>query len=265
MKNTRMFKRLLMLAIPLGLSAPAWASIVPCPVFPTTAAISTLPSGAGNGCSNGNYQFTNFAVGTTTDTIGGIAIGANVTTFAVPTASTVDVGASAGEDLHFTTGAVSSCGAGLFCVSGKNQSLSSTITYEVSTADASMTIAGLDLTGTLHSHANATGAVLFLEVCPNAIVFSQGCTNYQEAQLGQINGHNITIVNGLISVAFGLVNKAAVRETVYLTTAKGEGSDAEVDAFDSVSVAPVPEPATLSLVGLTLAGFGTLRFRRRRL
>jgi hypothetical protein len=266
MKNTGMFKRLLMIAIPLALAAPAWASVVPCPLFPSTAAISTLPSGSGNGCSSGNLQFTNFLVGTTTDTINGITLASNVTTFLPPTAGSIDVGASAGGDLHFATGAVPPCGDGLWCVSGKSQSLSSTVTYELSTIDAAATISQFDLTGTLHSHANSTGAVVFLEICPNATVFSQGCSGYQVAQLGQINGHNITLVNVSALLLFAAVNKVAVRETVYLTTANGTGSDAEVNGFDAIPTTPAsaPEPATLGMVGLALAGLGALRFRKRK-
>lgn len=144
MNNIGMFRRLVV-AIPLAFAAPAWAAIVPCPVFPTTAAISTLPSGSGNGCSNGNLQFTNFLVGTTTDTVNGT----NVTSFTSPSAATINTGVSSGGDIHFGTGAVPPCTNGSFCVSGKNQSLSSTISYELNTIDLTASISTIQLAGTL--------------------------------------------------------------------------------------------------------------------
>jgi hypothetical protein len=109
MKNTQIFNRLLMLVIPLAIAGPTWALIVPCPVFPTTVLLSTLPSGSGNGCSNGNFEFTNFLVGTTTDTIDGTTLGANVTSFTAPTAATINAGVLSGGEIHFDTGAVPPC------------------------------------------------------------------------------------------------------------------------------------------------------------
>lgn len=250
MNNIGLFRRLLVVAIPLAFAAPAWAAIVPCPVFPTTAAISTLPSGSGNGCSNGNLQFTNFLIGTTTDTINGTALGANVTSFTAPTAATINTGVSSGGDIHFDTGAVPPCTNGTFCVSGKNQSLSSTISYELSTIDLTASISSITLTGTLSHNAQGT-PVLFLEICPNATLFGQGCGGYQVAEL---------LNTGAVSLLFAGVNKVAVRETVYLTTANGTGSNAAV-TVDAI----VPEPATLSMVGLALVGLGALRFRKRKL
>jgi hypothetical protein len=46
---------------------------------------------------------------------------------------------------------------------------------------------------------------------------------------------------------------------VYLFTHNGNGSFSDVDSFDTTT----PEPATLGLVGLALAGIGALRFRKR--
>lgn len=254
MKKILVFRRLLMIALPLAITASALASVVPCPLFPTTAAISTLPSGSGNGCSSGNLQFTNFLVGTTTDTINGITLGPNATSFAVPTAATINTGVSSGTDIHFDTGAVPPCTNGSFCVSGKNQSLSSTISYEFSTIDLAASISSITLTGTLSSNAQGTPA-LFLEICPNATLFGQGCGGYQVAQL---------LTTGTTSLLFAGVNKVAVRETVYLTTKNGTGSDAAV-TVDASAPATAPEPATLGSVGLALGGLGALRFCKRKL
>src|SRR5260221_4006219 len=132
MKNTPMFK-LLMVAILLAFAAPAWAGIVPCPASPTF--LSTIPVTPPNGCNSGFNQYSNFVVTSgTTGTINGVALVA--TTWATPpTAGSIDLNALAGGiRLTSLIGCDSNTATpNTFCIQGKNQTLASSITYDLHT------------------------------------------------------------------------------------------------------------------------------------
>ena len=232
-----------------------------------TATATSLSTYGAAGCSLGGVTFSNFSVGTTTNTIVGplntVTPGPN--TVVLPDGTTITA-AAAGGGLDMTTGSpLPPCTTGSFCVTGKNQSLTSTITYEVATNNPNATINLAVLFGTLHSHANTTSAAIYMEICPGGVAFSQGCSGYQVTQLGTINGANISITNGTTSLSFGATNTLWIRNTVYLTTNNGAGSDAEVTDFGMSDFAvTTPEPATYAMVGLALAGLGLIKFRRKR-
>jgi hypothetical protein len=209
----------------------------------------------------GNALFSNFSVGTTTNTIVGpvdtITPGPN--TVVLPSGTTITATVQGGG-LDFTTGsALPPCTTGSFCVNGKNQSLASTITYEISTVDNSNTLTLASLIGTIHTHAATSTGAVFLEICPGGVSFAQGCGGYQVNQLGTVSGGN-SLTSGQVSLSFAGTNKVWIRETVYLTNGNASSGDSEVLEFSTA----VPEPATYGMVGLALAGIGLLKARRRR-
>jgi PEP-CTERM motif len=260
MKNTGMFKRLLMVAIPLALAAPTWASI--CPGAPTALSPSfTNPTG----CTVGNNQFSNFVVTSgTTGIINGITLAA--TTWPTPpTASTVDLHAfGSGIDLTtpgFCGTPTASITPNTFCVGGSATAEVSSITYDLHAVSG--TISKLALDGTVHTHSSGqTGAVatVFREFCLGTTTFSQSCTGYGVLQIGTLNGHNLSQAFSA-STMFAGVTDIAIRDTIFLQRFGPTGEFAGVSNFDPLTT---PEPATLGMVGLALAGLGALRFRKRK-
>src|SRR4029077_1690806 len=226
MKNTGMFRRLLMVAIPLALAGPTWASI--CPGAPTPLSPSFTNA---TGCTVGNNQFSNFVVGTiplsppaSPTIINGITL-ANTTWPTPPTASTIDLNAF-GSGIDLTT--PGTCGTptatitpNTFCIGGGpapgvGYNLASTMTYDLHAVSG--TISQLALDGTVVSHssgASGATAVVFREFCLGTTIFSQSCTGYGVLQVGAVNGH-FTTLSQSASTMFTGVTDIAIRDTVYL-------------------------------------------------
>jgi len=272
-----MFRRLLLVAIPLSLAAPAWAVIMPaCPSNPTTNALTVYqPPDPATGCQVLNVQFSNFMVGTDAGaTINGLTLGANtvplpgtdnvlLTTALSPFAG-IELSPSPANLPNGKGFCKSNSGPGGWCIQGANQSLASSVTFQMVAVNG-ISISSLDILSSVDVHASGSGvllgasALVFQEVCPNTTVFSQGCAGYQVVQVGLFNAKNQNLVSSGFS-SFAPTMEVAVRDTVYLFTNAGTGSFADVDAFDILT----PEPATFGLVGLALAGLGALRIRKRK-
>jgi hypothetical protein len=102
--------------------------------------------------------------------------------------------------------------------------------------------------------------VVFREFCLGTTTFSQSCTGYGVLQIGAVNG-KFTTLSQSASATFAGVTDIAIRDTVYLQVFGPTGEFAGVTNFDLLTT---PEPATLGMVGLALAGLGALRFRKRK-
>src|SRR5579863_5881748 len=268
MKNTLMFKRFLMVVIPLALAAPAWAT--GCPASPM--ALSAIPVTPPNGCFAGNDLFSNFVVTSSIapDTIiNGVTL-APTTWLTPPDNTTIDLNAAAGGGIALTSSnplGTAFCGTPTanitpktFCIGGAPFALDSVITYDVHAVVGS--ISQLELDGTVVSHssgASGATAVVFREFCLGTTTFSQGCSNYGVLQIGAVKG-KFTTLSQSASQVFGGVTDIAIRDTVYLQTFGPTGEWAGVTDFELFT----PEPATFGLVGLALAGLGALRFRKRK-
>ncbi len=262
---------LLLLAVAVACCAPAWGS----------ACVSGVLSSAGyaSGCTVGNLLFSNFSVGTTTNTIVGpvdtitgsgtdISAGGALNSLADVTASI------SGGGLNFTTGAEPTAPPGTcptgspnWCIAGNGQTFTGTVTYEVTGPTGSLY--GAAMSGTLYAHTNAS-TVIMLETCSGSSLsaFAQAafCTGaggvYHVAQAGSISSGN---VSGTFSTgtSFAATSTVWVRETVYLTLkATGASGVSAVGDFNDSSF--TPEPATYGMVGLALAGLGALRLRKRK-
>jgi hypothetical protein len=278
MKNTPLFRRWLMaVAVSLAFAAPGWASIGPCPAAPPVAPADALtayqPPDPTTGCSVGNIQFSNFVVGTDAGaTINGLLLGANTVPVPDPTnilltASSFPAGIELSSNPANAPKGTGFCGASSgssgLCIQGANQSLASSVTYQMVATSGMISI--INILASVDVHASGSGSTLgasslvFLEACPGVLVFTQACAGYQVLQVGLFNAKFQNLVQGG-SVSFGPTTMVAVRETVYMYTHNGTGSFADVDFFDTFT----PEPATLGMVGFALAGLGALRFRKRK-
>ena len=217
--------------------------------------IASLPGGT---ITHGDLTFSNFTVSTVGGTnaaisINGTTFGAN--TVVVPDATAINVTLN-GDGIQFDTGTAVCPATPAFCVSGKNQSLTVTIVYLV-TSPTNFT--WVDLFGHLHSHANSTSAVAYLDTCGSGVSAACASAPTGVAALGTLNGNNISL-DGPLYVNIASTNQMWVRQTVYLTTANGNGSDAEFQVQGAVAA---PEPATLGMVGLALAALGAVKLRKK--
>jgi hypothetical protein len=273
MKSTGMF-RLFMVAIPFALAAPTWASICPGVATPLSPSFTNA-----TGCTVGNNQFSNFVVGTIplsppATIINGITL-ADTTWPTPPTATTVDLNAL-GSGIDLTTPGV--CGTptasitpNTFCIGGGpspgvGYTLASSITYDMHAVSGSISL--LELDGTVVSHssgASGATAVVFREFCLGTTTFSQSCANYGVLQIGAVNGKFTTLSQSALVILTTPQTDIAIRDTVYLQVFGPTGEFAGVSNFDLATSTAAPEPATLSMVGLALAGLGVLRFRKRKL
>jgi len=260
-----MLTRVSVAGIAITIGVPAWAAIVPCPIAPT--ALATIPVTPTNGCNAGSIQFSNFVAGVVSapTTILGTTVVANAWG-APPTTSTIDLnGLGNGIQLR-TPGTCDSntATAGTYCVQGANQSMSATLTYSMHATAAA--ISTMSLSGTVVSHSSGGGgatAAVFREMCLGTSTFScvAGDANYVAISIGAVQGQFQTLSQSASTTFQTAVTDIAVRDTVFLQTQNGNGSFAEVTIFD---VGSVPEPATLSMVGIALAVLGALRFRKRK-
>lgn len=148
------------------------------------------------------------------------------------------------------------CTLGSFCVSGKNQSLTVTITYLVTSPG---NFVWVDLYGSVHSHANTTTAVAYLDTCGSGVSAACAANPTGVSALGTLSGNNISL-DGPVYLGIASTNRIWVRQTIYLATNNGAGSDAEFLAQGPVAT---PEPATLGMMGLGLAGLAALKLRRK--
>ena len=172
MKNTPMFRRWLMVAIPVTFAAPAWASISPCPAAPPTAPADALtayqPPSASNGCSVGNIQFSNFVVGTDAGAmINGTTLGANTVPLPDPTAilltaasepSGIQLSPNPANAPKGTGFCGASSGSSGWCIQGANQSLASDVTYQM--VATSGTISIINLLASVDVHSSGSGSTL---------------------------------------------------------------------------------------------------------
>jgi hypothetical protein len=158
-----------------------------------------------------------------------------------------------------------------FCVGGDlgggvGYTLVSTINYDLHSTGPAISLIELD--GTVVSHSSgqsgATAAV-FRELCLGVSTFT--CTsaspNYRVLQIGSVDG-KFTTLSQSVSTTFAGVTDIAIQDTVFLQVFGPTGEWAGITNFDLVTSVGAPEPSTLSMVGLALAGLGALRFRKRK-
>ena len=297
-RKTAGFSKAAILIIALAISAPAWGSITVCPGGASSSPLTafTPPPDASTGCSVTNLVYSNFSVGTATGTINGTALVATCISPDSPgnppcipgnfqpaagdifltSAAAVGIGLTSplirganGLDCDSNTGP-QNVGLAAWCVSGKNQSLVSTVSYQIASATPGDLISQIGLGATVVSHANVTTAVFFREVClgsafTNLVGGASGCAggaaNYFVLQVGAVEG-NFNTLTQTIGTTFSGVNLVGVRDTAFLQTFNGAGSFAEILYADFT--ADTPEPATFGLVSLSLVGVGLLRRSRRK-
>ena len=273
----------LLVFIVLAGSVPAWATIIPCPINPVGGTLTPIITNGG--CTTTALFFSNFSVGTNGgETVNGVTLVNQLTNShgdVVPnplSPSVIDVFTScptcAGLTFFsappYTNNSTnqsfcdSNSGSQGFCIQGENLSSANTISYVVSALTPSGSIGQIILGATVEVHNSGSGvnsgatAVVFREYCPGSLTFSQDCAHYGVLQVGVFNAKFQTL-SQVASVMFSPVSFAAVRDTVYLLVNNGEGGFADIQLFSI----DTPEPATFGLMGLSLAGLGFLRYRRK--
>ena len=297
-RETGRFPGMAILMLALAMSAPAWGLITVCPSSASSTPLATFtpPPDAGTGCSVTNLVFSNFNVGTATGSINGVGLVATcispdgpgnpacIPGNFQPTAGDIFLTSAAAIGIRLTSPLVrgsntSDCdsntgpqtvGFAAWCISGKNQSLVSTVSYQIAAATPGDLISQIGLGATVVSHANVSTAVAFREVClgsafTNMVGGASGCAggagSYFVLQIGSIQG-NFTTLSGSIGTTFAGVTIVGVRDTVFLQTFNGGGSFAQL-VFSDYTL-DTPEPATFGVVSLSLVGLGLLRRYRRK-
>jgi hypothetical protein len=282
---------LFLLVVAFAFSSPAWGdvafAIAPCPTTATPLEPTfEPPTSPTNGCTVGDLQFSNFAVGTDAGaTINGVLLGSN--NVAVPDGTSVTLSTAPGgygielapipvNNPTPTGFCATNSGSAGWCINGANLSLASDVTYQVNALNGS-TLNFIDILATVGLHTNASGAgataVVFREFCLGTSTFTVDASgtstcapaNYGVLQVGalnftgNLNGQN-TYVSASLGTGFAPTSVIAVRDTVYLVTPNGNGSWAAIESFDFVT----PEPATFGMIGGGLIGLGLLTWRRKR-
>jgi len=215
----------------------------------------------------GSNQFLNFTVGPdATGTINGVTLVA--TTWPTPPDATTINATGVGTGMTLTS--FGTCGTPTanitpktYCIGGAAFSLVNSTYYELHSTVAGA-VSYMELDGTVLSHSSGKSgatAVVFRELCLGDTSFD--CTsaspNYRVLQVGAVNG-KFTTLSQNVSTSFAGVTNIGIRDTVFLQTFGPTGEYAGIENFSLFT----PEPATLGMVGLALAGLGALRFRKRK-
>jgi hypothetical protein len=261
-------------------AVPVFASgIVSCPPVPATTSDFITPYvGAGNGCSAPDGTFQDFSVGDAyNQTINGTTFGSSGTvpdvtsgqiflTTGPSNPKSIEIfspgpnyypgGPNPGHNFptNYCHGDTGSEG---WCVNGADQYLTSQITFQ-SVFNFPVTEFGFSGAAYGSTFGKPT-ALLFLEVCPGTLTFSQGCPGYQVLEAG-INNSNIGSVSFGIVALFAATNEVASRETVLLSTVNDK-SDSWA-AMGNLDLIDAPEPATMVLTASVLLMLGLIRLRK---
>ena len=285
----------LILAVALLMSMPSFAAITACPAAATPlsntdppAPPAFSPADPNNGCSSLNLQFSNFVVGTINGGLGGavingITIEPNAGGVAPPTSSALTGASPAGSFFEITPipangpgfGCDPNSGSAGWCINGGGITLSSTVTYQVTTSSGTFNSYNVSVSAAEHTVGGAGSglpaqATFFREICIGTTTFTTdavGTTtcaggSYFVMQLGTLSfaGHSNVYNTAFLGVSFAPQTQAAIRDTVFLKTQNGNGSWAAIGAADFLT----PEPGTFVLLGTALVGLGFARFRLRK-